>query len=412
MWMYQIPSASWLVLCLTPGFQPRSHSSPLSDGFPTSASSWPTSGSHSQNSTRSTSQLLPPNKSENFRFLTINCNSIKSKKGVIENVAAYTSPDVIFLNETKLDQDVKSAELTPAGYKCFRMDRDLHGGGVAIMVKQCLTASEIPMKEVIGEVCSVKIDTNDNPLYVGSFYRTLSDKSEHQLLELEKSLIHIKTLTRNNPNSTVVVSGDFNARYIDWENVSVPTGARDRNICSKLLEILIFFNLEQQQMSPSQEFLIYFAQINLASPSLYTPYQGYLTMRLCMQTATSEPVSVKKTSRRVHMWSRADWPSLKAKLQAFQAEFLATHTARTVEENYNALKGKVQSLINSHILIKMTSSRANMPWFNNTLKRMCKEKQKLFNKAKSSGTNKWWQQYRTYKRDTLKAIRRQRAGNI
>ena len=131
-------------------------------------------------------------------------------------------------------------------------------------------------------------------------------------------------------------------------------------------------------------------------------------MRLCVQTATSEPVSVKKTPRRVHMWSHADWPSLKAKLQEFQAEFLATHTARTVEENYNTFKGKVQSLINSHIAIKMTSSRANMPWFNNTLKRMCQKKQRLFDKAKTSGTNKCWQQYRTFKRDTLKAIRRQR----
>ena len=77
------------------------------------------------------------------------------------------------------------------------------------MVKECLTACEVPMKEVTGEVCWVKIDTNDNPLYVGSFYRTPSDKSDHQLLELEKSLNHIQTLTRNNPNSTVVVSGDF-----------------------------------------------------------------------------------------------------------------------------------------------------------------------------------------------------------
>ena len=54
----------------SPGFQPRSHSSPLLDGFPTFASSRPTSGSHSQNSARSTSQLLPPNKSGDFRFLT------------------------------------------------------------------------------------------------------------------------------------------------------------------------------------------------------------------------------------------------------------------------------------------------------------------------------------------------------
>ena len=93
-------------------------------------------------------------------------------------------------------------------------------------------------------------------------------------------------------------------------------------------------------------------------------------------------------------------------------EFLTTHATRTVEENYNSFKSKVQSLINSHIPIKMTSSRTNMPWFNNTLKRMCKRKQRLFNKAKRSGSNKCWQQYRTFKRDTLKAIRWQRWKHI
>ena len=75
----------------------------------------------------------------------------------------------------------------------------------------------------------------------------------------------------------------------------------------------------------------------------------------------------KKPPRRVHVWARADWPSIKSKLLEFQTEFLTTHATRTVEENYNSFKSKVQSLINSHIPIKMTSSRTNMPWFNNTL---------------------------------------------
>ena len=91
---------------------------------------------------------------------------------------------------------------------------------------------------------------------------------------------------------------------------------------------------------------------------------------------------------------------------------LPSDTGWTCQILYNSFKSKVQSLINSHIPIKMTSSRTNMPWFNNTLKRMCKKKQRLFNKAKRSGSNKCWQQYRTFKRDTLKAIRRQRWKHI
>jgi len=53
-----------------------------------------------------------------------------------------------------------------------------------------------------------------------------------------------------------------------------------------------------------------------------------------------------------------------------------------------------------------------MPWFNNTLKRMCKKKQRLFNKAKKTKRAQHWEQYKSFKRDTLKAIRKRRWSYI
>ena len=85
-------------------------------------------------------------------------------------------------------------------------------------------AISIPMEDVSGEVCWVKIETDDNPLYVGSFYRTPSDKSTYQLDELHKSLHNINLTSRNNPNATVVVAGDFNLGDVDWDSGIVPHG--------------------------------------------------------------------------------------------------------------------------------------------------------------------------------------------
>ena len=78
-----------------------------------------------------------------------------------------------------------------------------------VVVKDCFTALEIPMADVTGEVCWVKIDTKDNPLYVGSFCRSPADNSPKQLLELEKSLEEISQLTKNDPSATVIVGGDL-----------------------------------------------------------------------------------------------------------------------------------------------------------------------------------------------------------
>ena len=151
----------------------------------------------------------------------------------------------------------------------------------------------------------VKIDTKDNPLYVGSFYRTPSNKSELQLLQLDKYLNHIQTLTRKNPNSTVVVSSEFNAGDIDWEYVAIPIGTSDRNICSKLLEILNIVNLEQQQMSLSREYKI----LDLLSTnkpgltkSIHTLAGFFDHEIVCADCNIRACISKKKrTTKRVHM---------------------------------------------------------------------------------------------------------------
>ena len=70
--------------------------------------------------------------------------------------------------------------------------------GVMVMVKDCYQATGIPMEGVSVEVCWVKIETDDNPLYVDSFYCTPSDKSTYQLAELEKYLHNINLISRTN----------------------------------------------------------------------------------------------------------------------------------------------------------------------------------------------------------------------
>ena len=64
-----------------------------------------------------------------------------------------------------------------------------------VAVKETLPACDIAMDDVTGEVCWVRIDTKDNPLYVGAFYRTPSDRSLYQLEQLDKSLDNIAKLT-------------------------------------------------------------------------------------------------------------------------------------------------------------------------------------------------------------------------
>ena len=77
-------------------------------------------------------QDLPPCKKQSLRTLVINCNGIANKRAELENITAYTDPDVILMTETKIDSSVSSSEFLPCGYKGdIRRDWEEGGGGAS-----------------------------------------------------------------------------------------------------------------------------------------------------------------------------------------------------------------------------------------------------------------------------------------
>ena len=52
------------------------------------------------------------------------------QKAKLENLVSDTSPDVLFLCETKIDDTISNSEFIPPGYMGFRKDRNRDGGGL------------------------------------------------------------------------------------------------------------------------------------------------------------------------------------------------------------------------------------------------------------------------------------------
>ena len=407
---------------LSPNLNPRAHSSPRllngnrskhsSSNIRTSTHVYNTS-TKSKRSAHSGSPL--PNKASNMRYLSINCNGVSSKRAELENLVAYTSPDVLLLTETKIDSSVSTSEFLPVGYRGFRKDRNRSGGGVMVAVKDCFTTSEVPMSDVEGEVQWVKIDLkNNNPLFFGAFYRTPSEHTTRQLDELDKSLEHIKQLTRNNPNATIIVGGDFNAGDIDWDTNTVPSGSNQKTICTKLLEILNCHHLEQQQMDSPREKRIL---------DLFCSNKPNLTKSVHVIPGLSDHEAVctdcdiqarthKKPPRKIHQWSKADWAKIKTDLCFYRDKFLEQCHSRSVEDNYADFKAQVNSLLDKYVPTKKASTRLNKPWLTGSLRRMCKKKRRLYVRARKSHRKSHWEHYKAFKKDTLKALRRQRWSYI
>ena len=194
------------------------------------------------------------NNRQKLRTLVIKCNGIRNKTAEPVNLVSCTDPDILLFTETKLNNKVSTSEFLPANYKGFRKDRTSTGGEVMIAIRDNLVAEEVEMVVVSAEVIWVKIILqNCNPLYVGSFYRQPSQRSTEQLDELEKSLNYISNLTKNNPNPTLFLGGDFNLGDINWDDLSIFTNSPVRGVCEKLLDILHNFHLEQHQREDTRE---------------------------------------------------------------------------------------------------------------------------------------------------------------
>jgi len=98
------------------------------------------------------------------------------------------------------------------------------------------------------------------------------------------------------------------------------------------------------------------------------------TMILFVQIAMSELARViRKPTRKICLWSKTNLIELKARMIEHKDSFMRQYLSRSVEVNYNDFKSFVDSVMDTCIRTKRTSSRFNMPWFNNTLKRMCRK---------------------------------------
>ena len=411
---------------LSPHFDPKSHSSPIHVNAQTnkppvfsSLSSTRSSSKHSTISGSSrprTSDSKPlPGKKQNLRTLVINCNGVSNKRAELENVFNYTDPDIVLLTETKIDSTINPSEFLPRGYKGdIRKDRCQGGGGVMIVSKDSIPIQPVNMESECESVWG-KISLKDkSDLYIGSFYRRPNEYNTSQIEDLEQDLNHISDLTKNNDNYSLILGGDFNARDIDWLTHSIKFESTMRPLCEKILSVFADFNLEQLQREPTRgkNVLDYICtnKPGLAKSTHEIP--GISDHEIIVFDSDLRARYTRREPRKIYMYSKADWDSIRENTKNFVSDLLDSFSLRNVNENYEKIKIHIDKIINDHIPSKLSSSRFNVPWITNSIRRMCRKKQRLYNRAKRTHKSHHWGKFRAHKKDTLRALRRARWNYI
>ena len=203
-------------------FTPRSYSSPKGVTKADRAMSIRSSTSSTVLSPRTTSAgsnvtSTAPSKSNNFRTLIVDSNSICSKAAELSTLLNYISPDVVIMCKTKLDPSVATSEFMDQGlgYSVYRKDRIHNGGGVVVAIKDCYPSATVELTDIDSEILWTEITIKEKrKLLIATYYRPPDNPTE-QIEHLDKLLKQIANRLKNNTNSIVIVGGDLNLPDID-----------------------------------------------------------------------------------------------------------------------------------------------------------------------------------------------------
>ena len=131
------------------------------------------------------------------------------------------NPDIVIVNETKLDDSVYSSEFPPNHYSAHRLDRSIHGGDVMVAVRNNLIVDDITLEQVDREFVAVWIATkNASPLYVADCYQPLDEPAD-RLEKFEAVLDQLPSETDGNNKVMLLIGRGFNSGDVDWEKGTV-----------------------------------------------------------------------------------------------------------------------------------------------------------------------------------------------
>ena len=151
--------------------------------------------------------------------VVMNAHSIVGKRfDLCAYLGAYQI-DILAITETFLDDTIHDSSIVPFGYVIYHRDRNQHGGGVLIMVRNTFSVVNRHDLDLPYEILWIElVACSGSPLLFGVVYRPPS--ADNSVLDQLYCVLNSLTSTRCN----IMLCGDFNVPDIDW-NTLCPTSS-------------------------------------------------------------------------------------------------------------------------------------------------------------------------------------------
>ena len=330
-----------------------------------------------------------------LNLLSLNCRSLFPKIDDLRLLALSDPPDIIAVCETFLDQSISSSELAIANLTLIRRDRNRHGGGVALYIRE-----DLPFRVIIKhpwiELLVVQLSVKKRNITCGIFYRPPSSNSS-VLHELEAA---IESLPPSKLDSFVLM-GDLNINFTSTTSSppqisSIMDKISLRQIVSEPTRCTI-------TSTPTVIDHVYLSEkLNFSSCNILPPIGGsdHNCVSVSLQLSTPK---LKSTRRQVWLYKKADFVSVNDSLHRIPSSMFPDDD---VDNFWSQWYDLYMSTMSSFIPKKTISSHKQLPYISKDLLILIRKKQRLFKQAKRLNSHCAWLKYNKARNKTTSALRK------
>ena len=146
--------------------------------------------------------------------------------------------DVVAITESFLDSSIPDVHIIPSGYTVFRRDRNRHGGGIIVLVRNSITAVHHKDLECDCEMLWLELYTSRGVVNLVTYYRPPTTTAD-SLHSLHSAIVAVCS------SSPIIVCGDFNVPDVDW----ITTSPKVKSLLPETLCQLVHDNFFSQLVS-------------------------------------------------------------------------------------------------------------------------------------------------------------------
>ncbi|KAI8516782.1 hypothetical protein Bbelb_053630 [Branchiostoma belcheri] len=266
---------------------------------------------------------------------------MRNKTAELATVLDTYKPDIVAGTESWLNQDIASSEIFPSNYIAHRKDK--------------LAKEVVPDLDTDCEVLWTQTQlAGKKPLIIGAYYRPPSDQG-NSLDELDMSIGKMGSKINSD---NVIILGDFNTPGIKWDTTVADNSQAYTGQAEKLLHLMdnhgLFQTVEEPTINGNLLDLVLVNNPNIIEKTTVVP--GISDHDMVLVDVNLAPKQNRKPKRKVYIRTKADEPAIKKDLTE-------------------------------------------------SLRRHCRKKQRLYNKAKKTGQEEDWNKYKRVKSGVQKCIR-------